>query len=36
MCFNACENLFKQRDVNPLLLMKVNEDYDNGITNHIQ
>ena len=36
MCFNACDNEFKQRDVNPLLWMQVNEDDENGITNNIQ
>ena len=36
MCFNACDNQFKQRDVNPLFWMKVSEYSDNGITNNIQ
>ena len=36
MCFNACDNQFKQRDVHPLFWMKVSEYSDNGITNNIQ
>ena len=33
MCLNACDNWSKQRDVNPLLWMQVNEDGKNGIIN---
>ena len=31
ICFNEYENLFKQRDINPLLCMQVNEYGNNGI-----